>query len=153
MPYLEFEEPEFKGLRMWYLCNPTSSALVDLSAPPPDSSPLDPAKPSLVMLHAGLTSSASFEHQYQNNNLKAFNLIAFDARMSGRTTGDELDSFTISDSADTFLRALEMLGVERYSVLGEGSGGCGAATWMAIKQPSRVQALVLVSPGHFETEP
>ncbi|KAI5475585.1 hypothetical protein MNV49_001141 [Pseudohyphozyma bogoriensis] len=88
--------------------------------------------------------------QFTDPRLKsAYNLIALDARLHGYTYGEELEKYTMEDAANELIKALEMLGIEKYSILGESFYGAHVGTWMAIKKPERVEGLVLCSPAHL----
>ncbi|KAM0748905.1 alpha/beta-hydrolase [Meredithblackwellia eburnea MCA 4105] len=145
MPYIHIPE---RGLKMFYVVNATVPLKSMLDDTPPESGVLDPDKPNVVFIHAGASSLASFTSQFSDKRLtNAFNLIALDARLCGRTEGTPRERHVIEDSSYCLTYALDELGLEKYSLVGEEFHGCNCATWIAIKRPERVQSLLLASPG------
>lgn len=146
MPYLEI--PERLDLRIWYCVNDLPKSGED----PPQ--PLDPAKKNLVLIHCATSASAlSFSAQFADPRLtRAFNLIAFDARLHGRTRGGDRVTHVLQDSADCLIAALDKLGLESYNLLGEGFHGATICSWIAIKRPQKAQTLCLVSPGPLKED-
>ncbi|KAK4704266.1 hypothetical protein P7C70_g1953, partial [Phenoliferia sp. Uapishka_3] len=151
MPFLEL--PERGNLRMYYAVNPIFDPKT--GSVTNDSNPIDPAKPSLVLLHGPLSSLAAFSAQFSDVRLaKAFNLIGFDSRLHGLTKGDPRPKgkHTIENSADCLVAALDFLELSSYAIVGESIKGCNEATWIALKRPEKVRALCLVSPS-WHTSP
>lgn len=136
---------------MFYVINGFVPPLTLKELAEPVSGELNPSLPTLVFFHVSSSRLEAFSSVWADVRLRdAFNVVAFDAVLHGRTTAGERDSFTIEDSADCLLEALERLGFEKYSIVGAGFHGAAAAAWVAIKAPERVQALCLVAPGFFE---
>jgi pimeloyl-ACP methyl ester carboxylesterase len=57
----------------------------------------------------------------------------------------------MSDLAHSMAQALTNLGMARYNLMGNSFGG-KLALWMAVQQPERLQALVLVAPAAMRPE-
>lgn len=60
MPFLDFPA---RGLNLYYTINPKGPAPTSIKLPPPETGPIDPQKPILVMLHSTATSTACFAAQ------------------------------------------------------------------------------------------
>ena len=60
-------------------------------------------------------------------------------------------SGSMSDLADTLLQALANLGIEHFNLMGNSFGG-KLALCMALQQPERIQALMLVAPAAIRPE-
>ena len=135
MPFVHLPE---RGVNQYYCTNPIWHYSTSLCAYPQEG-PLDPAKPNLLLLHSGGSSSAAQQRQFHDERLKrAFNLIAMDAAFHGWTTGAQRDNeYGIQEGAENFLCALDKLFAPRklrFSVLGEGRLGVQCATWMAVSR-------------------
>ncbi|KAM0748906.1 alpha/beta-hydrolase [Meredithblackwellia eburnea MCA 4105] len=151
MPWLEIKE---RGLRMFCIINSEIPLRTQLESTPPESKDLDPSKPNLIFIHAACCSSASFTAQFSDRRLSnAFNLIALDARLCGRTEGTPRTTHVLEDSSYCLTAALDQLDLPNYSLVGEDFHGCNCATWIAIKRPEKVKSLCLISPGWLKEPP
>lgn len=114
-----------------------------------DPTNTDPTRPALVWLHGsgpGATGMSNFAQ-----NLPAFsgyrNLV-FDLPRFGESDKPvlslERDEFFAPYAASRIAAALEGLGVERYSVIGNSMGGATAIK-LAADHPDRVEKLVLMA--------
>lgn len=91
MPFVNV--PIRGDLNMHYVVNPAAH---QVGAELPDSQPLDPAKHTIVFLHAAMSSVASFKNQMADQRLSgAFNTVYLDSRFHGRTTGGERKEHTL----------------------------------------------------------
>ncbi|GAA5826442.1 hypothetical protein JCM11251_002371 [Rhodosporidiobolus azoricus] len=151
MPFVDLPS---RGLRQYYTINPhyaEGNLDMDLEAPaPPSKDSLDPNKPILVFNHAGTSSSQSFIYQFRDARLsEALNLVAFDTRYYGRTSGDRLDHFQdLEERADELLDAIDaVVGDKPFSYFGESFVGSHVGAYMAAKRPEQVKALILISPS------
>ncbi|KAI5477555.1 beta-ketoadipate enol-lactone hydrolase [Pseudohyphozyma bogoriensis] len=153
MPYLDLAS----GYHLYYVLNPinvTGPSLVSRGDPEPECAPLDKTKPTLVMIHAGFFSSSSFHAQMSDPRLvSSFNLIAVDMPFHGRTSGPDRKEVSMKSQADVLVEVLDMLELESYSLLGEGSHGANVVVWATIMRSEKVEALLLVSPGTFALDP
>ncbi|KAL8290402.1 hypothetical protein RQP46_002660 [Phenoliferia psychrophenolica] len=153
MPYLDLPQ---HGVRYFYTVNgpPLPPLTINKEGPEPVSGPLDPNLPNLVFIHISCSRLCAMSSQWSDQRLrKAFNLIVFDQVLHGRTTARERETFTLEDSAVCQLAGLDKLGIKKFSLVGAGFHGVNISAWLAIKAPERVQAMVLVAPGHFEERP
>lgn len=132
MPFVHLPERE---VNQYFCTNPTWHYSTSLATAPINGT-LDPAKPNLLLIHAGGSSSAAQQRQFHDARLKStFNLIAMDASFHGWTTGAPREGgYEIAEVAEDFLSALEKLYGEgtRVSILAEGYFGATCAAWMAV---------------------
>lgn len=101
----------------------------------------------LVWLH-GSGPGASGLSNFRGN-LSAFpdfrNLV-FDHPRFGASSRPSIDEPLIAHSGQRVLAALDALGIDEFSLVGNSFGG-GAAAWIAATVPERVRELVLMAPG------
>jgi pimeloyl-ACP methyl ester carboxylesterase len=74
-----------------------------------------------------------------------YRVILFEAPGFGQSPVNE-HSQSMSDLAATMLQAVSNLGIEQFNLMGNSFGG-KLALCMAVQQPERIQALVLVAPA------
>ena len=74
-----------------------------------------------------------------------YRVIVFEVPGFGQSPANER-SQSMPDLAHTMAQAMTNLGLERYNLMGNSFGG-KLALWLAVQQPERVQALVLVAPA------
>ncbi|MGD9530686.1 MAG: alpha/beta fold hydrolase [Pseudonocardia sp.] len=101
----------------------------------------------LVWLH-GSGPGASGLSNFRGN-LAAFDDFAnlvFDFPRFGRSGRPHIEEPLIPYSGTRILRALDAVGVERFSVVGNSYGG-GVASWIAGTAPDRVDSMVLMAPA------
>jgi pimeloyl-ACP methyl ester carboxylesterase len=79
-----------------------------------------------------------------------YQVIIFEAPGFGQSPVNER-SQSMSDFAATMLQAITNLGIERFNLMGNSFGG-KLALCMALQQPERIQALVLVAPAAIRPE-
>lgn len=103
--------------------------------------------PALVWLHGsgpGATGMSNFAA-----NVPAFadwdNLV-FDHPRFGESDRPHIPGDLIPYSGKHTLAALDALGIERFSLVGNSYGG-GVAAWIAATVPERVERLILMAPG------
>jgi 3-oxoadipate enol-lactonase len=98
--------------------------------------------PTLVLLH-GLADDHRLWRRVVPSLQRRFDVVAIDLPGHG-SSGPIRDGASIEWFADEVVAALENLGVADYVLIGLSMGG-GVAQFVALAQPSRVRALVLVS--------
>lgn len=74
-----------------------------------------------------------------------YRVIVFEVPGFGQSPANER-SQSMPEIAHTMAEAVTNLGIERFNLMGNSFGG-KLALWMAIQQPERLQALVLVAPA------
>ncbi|MFI5035232.1 MAG: alpha/beta fold hydrolase [Acidimicrobiales bacterium] len=104
--------------------------------------------PRLVLLHGGLSSSASLLRSVGPRLGRSFSLSAFDRRGHGRTV-DTDEAFHYESMADETIAFLEWLG-GRAHLLGHSDGGI-VAMLTALRRPDLVNRVVAVGTNfHFD---
>ncbi|HTU88009.1 MAG TPA: alpha/beta fold hydrolase [Solirubrobacteraceae bacterium] len=78
-------------------------------------------------------------------------VIAFEIPGFGGSPANERSS-SLRELAQTMLRAVEEIGIERFSLWGISIGG-KLALWLAVQDPDRLDALVLAAPAAIITNP
>lgn len=74
-----------------------------------------------------------------------YRVIVFEVPGFGQSPANER-SQSMAELAHTMAQAVTNLGLERFNLMGNSFGG-KLALWLAIQQPERIQALVLVAPA------
>ena len=106
--------------------------------------------PPCFVVHGGL----GVDHTLYRRSLMPLaadlQLVHYDQRCNGRSTGAPLDSVTIEQLADDLVGLADSLGIERFIVIGHSYGGY-VAQEAALRHPGRISHLVLVStsPGQL----
>ena len=106
----------------------------------------------LLVLNGFAATSADWDPSFIDGLASSNELILLDNRGIGRST-DNGQPFDIAKLADDAARVIEMLGIERVSVLGWSMGGFIAQT-LALQQPGRIKKLILLStdPGGSDAD-
>ena len=99
-------------------------------------------RPPLVLAHGLLMDNQMFAPQIEALGSR-YRVIAWDARGHGETETTD-DPFSFSDLADDLIGLLDHLGIARAVIGGMSQGGFVALRF-ALKNPERVQALILLS--------
>ena len=94
----------------------------------------------LVVLNGFAATSADWDPSFIDRLASSNQLILFDNRGIGRSK-DNGQPFDIAKLADDAARVIEMLGIERTSLLGWSMGGFIAQT-LALQHPARVNKLI-----------
>jgi pimeloyl-ACP methyl ester carboxylesterase len=89
---------------------------------------------------------------YRSHALLAeqYRVIVFEVPGFGHSPVNER-SQSMSELANTMAQAAANLGIERFNLMGNSFGG-KLALWLAIQQPERIQALILVAPAAIRPE-
>jgi pimeloyl-ACP methyl ester carboxylesterase len=108
------------------------------------SGPLDPSKPTLLLVNSFTTSSELYRDAYTDKALTSvMNLISIELLGHGQTrVHDTKTHWTYWDTAIMNLQVLEKLGVQRFFVLGTSQGGW-ITVRMALLAPERVSLTAL----------
>ena len=99
----------------------------------------------VVLLHGGMSSSASMLRSIGPRLSRRFALAAFDRRGHGRT-GDTAAPFSYDDMADETIAFIEMLD-RRVFLVGHSDGG-NVALLVAMRRPDLVKRAVLVGANY-----
>jgi len=102
--------------------------------------------PVLLLIHGGAPGAFGWGNFGQNMAAlsRHYRTIIVDLPGYGRSDKPVITTGRFTYYADTFLALLDVLGIARAHVVGMATGA-GAATMMALRQPERVERLVLVS--------
>ena len=107
--------------------------------------PLDPSKPTLVLINSFTTAVQLYDDQFANEELVAsVNLLAIEPYGHGDTR-TAIEHFTYWDTAIAALQVLDKLGVKRAFALGTSQGGWIVAR-MALLAPDVVGVSAFVDP-------
>ena len=89
---------------------------------------------------------------YRSHELLAaqYRVIVFEVPGFGQSPVNER-SQSMPELAFTMAQAVANLGIERFNLMGNSFGG-KLALWLAVQQPERVQALILVAPAAIRPE-
>ena len=79
-----------------------------------------------------------------------YRVIVFEVPGFGQSPANER-SQSMPDLARTMAQAVTNLGFERFNLMGNSFGGT-LALWLAVQQPERIEALVLVAPAAIRPE-
>lgn len=103
----------------------------------------------LVLLH-GFGGCTQNWHPFTSELSEKYRLIIVDMRGHGYSTNPE-NKFTHQDSANDVFLLLDKLGVDRFCAMGMSSGGM-TLLHMAISQPKRIDAMILISATSYFPE-
>ena len=101
----------------------------------------------LVSLHGAGGMRLSRSHTLL---AEQYRVIVFEVPGFGQSPANER-SQSMPELAHTMGQAVTNLGLERFNLMGNSFGGT-LALWMAVQQPERLQALVLVAPAAMRPE-
>jgi pimeloyl-ACP methyl ester carboxylesterase len=102
------------------------------------SGPIDPSKPTLLLINSFNTSSELYRDALSNAALTgAMNLVAIELLGHGQTRAHTAQHWTYWDTATMNLQVMEKLGVQKAFVLGTSQGGW-VTVRMALLAPERV---------------
>lgn len=100
----------------------------------------------LLLLHGFMGSGADWGHVFKSPP-DGFRSIFPDLRGHGRST-NPAGTFTFQQSARDVIALLDSLNIARCKAIGV-SGGAQTLLHMATRDPDRIEAMVLVSGGHY----
>jgi pimeloyl-ACP methyl ester carboxylesterase len=101
----------------------------------------------LVSLHGAGGMRLSRSHALL---AEQYRVIVFEVPGFGHSPANER-SQSMSELAHTMLQAVSNVGLGRFNLMGNSFGGA-LALWMAVQQPERLQALILVAPAAMRPE-
>jgi pimeloyl-ACP methyl ester carboxylesterase len=102
------------------------------------SGPINPSKPTLVLINSFGTSSELYRDALTDPSLTSvMNLVAIELLGHGQTRVHKTEHWTYWDTAIMNLQVMEKLGVQKAFVLGTSQGGW-VAVRMALVAPERV---------------
>ena len=92
--------------------------------------------------HATMRDSVTLEPLTSKIAAAGYRVIAFDQRHYGQTVSNG-ESFTYSDMADDLLGLADRLGIDKFALLGEGTGDM-IGLLAAVSAPERFCAVILI---------
>ena len=98
----------------------------------------------------GASGWSNFKGNYPFLAQHGYRTIVPDTMGYGYSTKPEEGAFSLDDIAGQYKALLDVLGVERATIIGNSQGGAVAIT-MALNYPTLVDKLVLMAPGGLET--
>ncbi|KAJ6528259.1 Alpha/Beta hydrolase protein [Mycena vulgaris] len=110
---------------------------------------IDPALPTVVLLHPLYVGQVSLHHQFADPRLRRFNLVALDLRGHGDSVGVVKTTYGVPEAVDDVVKFLEALHLPPVHLVGVNLGSLIALELAAI-WPQRVISLSLISPPALE---
>jgi pimeloyl-ACP methyl ester carboxylesterase len=104
--------------------------------------------PPLVCIHGAGGPRISRGHELL---AASHRVIAFEIPGFGSSAANERTA-SLRELAQTMLRAIDAIGVDRFGLWGVSFGG-KLALWLAVQDPDRLEALVLAAPAAIITNP
>ncbi|THV07041.1 alpha/beta-hydrolase [Dendrothele bispora CBS 962.96] len=115
-----------------------------------DALSIDPNLPTILFMHGPYLPQIAFQSQFSDPLLRKFNLVTFDFRVHGETTGAEIpEGYGQEDVADDVLRLMDTLSLPSCHIMAV-SLGTVIALEIAITHPERCLSLLLISPLGLE---
>lgn len=103
---------------------------------------------AVLLLHGATATRRYVLHGSRALERSGYRVISYDARGHGRSTGPhDPDAYTYDALVSDAWAVLDHVGEERATLVGH-SLGAATAAGMALADPARVSALVLVTPAH-----
>ncbi|KAF9265895.1 alpha/beta-hydrolase [Marasmius fiardii PR-910] len=116
----------------------------------PNAKSIDKNLPTILFIHAVYLSRDVYHLQFADPRVRRFNLVAFDLRRHGETTGDNLpQGYGQKEAAEDVAKLMDALKLPACHIVGM-SLGTIIALQMAITYPDKVASLFLVSPLAIE---
>jgi proline iminopeptidase len=109
----------------------------------PDGAPMR-EKPTIVMVHGGPGADHSVSKPFFSQLTDLAQVVYYDHRGNGRSTGDDPSDWTLAQWADDLRGLCEALGIARPIVIGTSFGGFVALRY-ATRYPDHPAGLVLIS--------
>lgn len=104
-----------------------------------------PTLPSVLFIHGEYNGAHIFHPQFDDRELRRFNLIALDLRIHGITEGAISGGYGQKDAAADVANFMEAIGLERAVLVGI-SMGTTVALQLAVDYPAKLDGLFLISP-------
>ncbi|KAJ8077592.1 hypothetical protein PM082_002024 [Marasmius tenuissimus] len=111
---------------------------------------IDKRLPTVLFIPAVYLQRDIFHLQFGDPKLRRFNLVTFDLRAHGETTGDLLPhNYGQKESAEDVFKLMESLNLPACHIVGMSLGSI-IALQLAISYPAKVASLFLISPLGLE---
>ncbi|KAF9078716.1 alpha/beta-hydrolase [Rhodocollybia butyracea] len=136
MPHVQLDAAVAGPLKCHYnISTPTESS----------AKSIDSHLPTLLFIHGPFIAQETFVAQFNDPNLRRFNLVAFDLRLHGFTEGTVPDNYNPCIAAQDIVLLMDALKLPSSHIFGLSMGSM-IALQLAIDHPSRVVSLFLLSP-------
>ncbi len=99
---------------------------------------------TVILVHGWMMSGAVWDWMLARMDLTGLRLVVPDGRGTGQS-GKPTGGYTLEGLAQDVLAVADAAGAKRFTVVGHSMGG-QLAQWVAAQAPSRVDALMLVTP-------
>ncbi|KAJ7773850.1 Alpha/Beta hydrolase protein [Mycena metata] len=129
------------------LDTPTGTVVFNYTISTPtqtSASHIDPALPTILFLHPVYLGKVIFHQQFEDRELRRFNLIGLDLRCHGRTQGKAGKGYGREVAARDVELFMSSLQIPKYHLFGMSMGGC-IALQTGILFPSAVLSIFIVS--------
>ncbi|KAJ3885549.1 Alpha/Beta hydrolase protein [Lentinula edodes] len=155
MPFAEVTSSTGKTKYKYTISTPNSE----------EAEQIDASLPTIVFFHPVFLAEHTFHVQFSDKRLRQYNLVSFDSRGHGKTTGDPApDWYGHVEAAEDAIQlmALNSLDLPPCHLVGV-SSATNTALEIAVMEPERVLSMFLISPlclevstevaeGHHEIE-
>ncbi|KAJ7050964.1 Alpha/Beta hydrolase protein [Mycena amicta] len=111
----------------------------------PNAKTINPALPTILLLHPLFLGQASLHYQFADPRLRRFNLIALDLRNFGDSVGPVKPTHDMTDAVDDVVKFMEALALPPLHLVGINLGAL-VAMELAALWPQRAVSLTLISP-------
>ncbi|KAL0581776.1 hypothetical protein V5O48_000253 [Marasmius crinis-equi] len=116
----------------------------------PNAKSIDKNLPTVLFIHAVYLSRDVYHLQFADPRVRRFNLVAFDLRAHGETSGDKLpQGYGQKEAAEDVVKLMDALKLPACHIVGM-SLGTIIALQMASSYPEKVASLFLISPLGIE---
>ncbi|KAF7360185.1 AB hydrolase-1 domain-containing protein [Mycena venus] len=111
----------------------------------PSAKSIDKNLPTVILIHPVYIASELFELQFADPSLRRFNLIAFDLRSHGETSGKVGATYGREEAAADVMKFMEALHLPPCHFVGVSMGAC-ISLQFAISFPQKALSLTMISP-------
>ncbi|KAG7086410.1 hypothetical protein E1B28_002365 [Marasmius oreades] len=119
----------------------------------PNAKSIEKNLPTLFFIHAVYFAHDVYHLQFADPRVRRFNLVAFDLRQHGETTGDKLpEGYGQREATEDVAKLMDALKLPACHIVGM-SLGTIIALQMAVSYPEKVASLFLISPLGIEEPP
>ncbi|KAJ6451822.1 Alpha/Beta hydrolase protein [Mycena vitilis] len=106
---------------------------------------IDKSLPTILLIHPVYIASELFELQFNDPNLRRFNLVALDLRLHGETSAKVGATYGREEAAADIAKFMDALHLPACHFVGVSMGSC-ISLQVAISYPERALSLTMVSP-------
>ncbi|KAJ7175796.1 Alpha/Beta hydrolase protein [Mycena filopes] len=111
----------------------------------PSAKSIDKSLPTVILIHPVYIASELFQLQFADPNLRRFNLIAFDLRAHGETSGKVGATYGREEAAADVAKFMDALHLPACHFVGVSMGAC-ISLQVGISFPQKTLSLTMISP-------